>query len=294
MERREFIAGTIAATTILSTAIPAWAQKQYGVVKATGSDPYKTTAKAVQALGGMNKFVKRGQKVAILPNIGWQRKPEFGANTHPEVVRAIIDMCKACKPSTVYVFCNPCGDPKVCLNLSGIGEVIQKTGVQYVPVGSANWQARSAVSGCKFLRQTEVYNLLDNVDVLINAPVCKHHGGSGMTMCMKNLMGAIKNRGALHQNLTQSIPDLALMIPSTLCILDCTRVLISGGPSGGNLGAVMQKNTVIAGINPAEVDLLGATFVNDNPKDVGAIAEAIRRGMAPGSVSQLKVTNVRA
>lgn len=294
MQRREFIVGGLAASAIVSTSLPVWAQQHTGVVRATGSDPYKITRRAVDALGGMRKFVKRGQRVVIIPNIGWQRKPEYGANTNPEVVRAIIEMCKECKPSAVSIICNPCGDPKVCLNLSGIGDVINRTGVHYIPVGSANWRNRSAVSGCTYLRQTEVYSILDNSDVIINVPICKHHGGSGMTMCMKNLMGVIKNRGAIHQNLDLAIPDLALMIPTTLCILDCTRVLISGGPSGGNLGSVLQKNTVLAGLNPAEVDMLGSTFIKENPTAIGAIAEAIRRGMAPKSLKQLKITNVRA
>ena len=233
-----------------------------------GKDPYANTVKALNTLGGMKRFVKKGQKVTVLPNVGWARTPEQAACTNPAVVRAVIDECKKAGAKSVSIFGNPCNDGRVCFDLSGIAKAVEAAGAHWELINNGAWVKRSAPKLCTHIKSAEVYRLVTDGDVLINVPVAKHHGGSKLTMCCKNLMGAVRDRGYIHQSLHEGIADLAIMIPSALCVLDATRILVRNGPTGGNLKDVVVKNTIIAGINPGQVDALGTSLFGMQPSEI--------------------------
>lgn len=259
-----------------------------------GPDPYKNTLKALGELGGMPRFVKPGQRVTILPNAGWARTPEQAGCTNPRVVRALIDECQKAGAASVTLFCNPCNDARVSLDLSGIGAEIEQTKARFEFINSQGWVKRGAVRGCTHVKWAQVYRLAVNCDVLINAPIAKHHGSSQLTMCCKNLMGAVKDRGYLHQSLHEGIADLALMLPGALCVLDATRILLRNGPSSGNVNDNVVKNTVIAGRNAAQVDALGTTLFGKQPQDIGYLKLLAQRQYAELDLSKLKYSRAKA
>jgi uncharacterized protein (DUF362 family) len=262
-------------------------------VWAEGADPYATTVAAVKELGGIKRFVKPGQNVLILPNIGWARTMEQGACTHPEVVRALIDLCDQAEAKTINLFCNPCNDIRVCLDKSGIGAVIDASRARFEFINKKGWRKREAVPGCKHLTATNVYRLVDDCDVMINAPVAKHHGSSRLTMCCKNLMGAILDRRTVHQKLNTSIADLTMMIPHQLCVLDASRILLRHGPTGGNLDDVAWKNTIIAGTHPVEVDALGTTLFGMQPAEIDHLKILHERGVGQIDPAKLTVKRIK-
>jgi len=253
-------------------------------------DPYKATVAAINRLGGMKRFVKKDQRVAVLPNVGWARSVELCANTHPEVARAVIDLAHKEGAKSITVFCNPCNDIRVCLEESGIGPMVEESPAKFEFLNKQGWRERKAVKGCTFLKKTEVYRLVDDSDVLINVPVAKHHGGSQLTMCCKNLMGLIKDRGTLHQKLHEGIADLTMMVPHDLCVLDASRILLRGGPKGGKLEDVKKMDTVIAGVSPMEVDVMGTTLFNLKPADIGYLRMLHERGLVEIDPMKLNVT----
>jgi uncharacterized protein (DUF362 family) len=273
---------------------PAEAGTPADLVWAEGKDPYQNTVAAIKALGGMSRFVSKGARVALLPNIGWARKPECAATTNPAVVKALIKLSKDAGAKSVTVFCNPCNDMRVCLDLSGIGAVIDDAGARFEQLASNGWNKRQAVKGCSHLTSTEVYRLVDESDVLINCPVAKHHGGSVLTMCCKNLMGAVKDRGTLHQSLHEGIADLTQMLPHKLCVLDATRILLRNGPSGGDTKDVKVCNTLIAGLNPVQVDCLGTGLFGKIPSDIKYLQLLGQRGYAGIDTAKYKVARVTA
>jgi uncharacterized protein (DUF362 family) len=256
---------------------------------AEGKDVYKTTQNAILACGGMGRFVKKGQRVAVLPNVGWARTLEQGACTHPQVVKAIIDACDKAGAKSITVFCNPCDDMRVCLEKSGIGAVVEKSAGRFEYINEKGWRKVNAVKGCEHLKSAEVYRLIPDSDVLINCPVAKHHGGSTLTMCCKNLMGLVKDRGTMHQKLHTAIADLTMMVPQTLCVLDGSRILLRNGPTGGDLKDVAWKNTIIAGVNPVEVDAMGCKLFNMKPSDIGYLKILGSRGWGQIDTAKLKV-----
>ena len=283
----------LAASGIALSARPASAAAgKANLAWAEGKDVYKTTLSAIDALGGMGRFVKKGQRVAVLPNIGWARTMEQGACTHPQVVKAIIDACDKAGAKSITVFCNPCNDMRVCLDKSGIGEVVEKSAGRFEYINSKGWRKVDAVRGCEYMKSAEVYRLVPDSDVVINCPVAKHHGGATLTMCCKNLMGLVKDRGTMHQNLHTSIADLTMMVPHALCVLDASRVLLRNGPTGGDLKDVAWKNTIIAGVNPVEADAMACQFFGKQPSDIGYLKLLAGRGWGEINTSKLQVARV--
>ena len=263
-------------------------------VWAEGRDPYAATVAAVKELGGIKRFVRKGQDVLLVPNIGWARTMEQGACTHPQVVRALIDLCDEAEAKTINVFCNPCNDIRVCLDKSGIGAVIDASRARFEFINKKGWRKRETVPGCKHLTATNVYRLVDDCDVIINLPVAKHHGSSRLTMCCKNLMGVILDRRTVHQKLNTGIADLTMMIPHRLCVLDASRILLRHGPSGGNLEDVEWKNTIIAGTHPMEVDVLGTTLFGRQPEEIDYLKMLHERGFGELDPAQLAVKRIKA
>jgi len=297
--RREFIkkvalgSVAVAAGGALSPAVSEAAQAE-NLTWVEGHGPYDNTIKAINELGGMKRFVQKGQRVLVLPNIGWARTPEEAANTNPDVVKAIINECEILKPKSITVFTNPCNDMRVCLDRSGIGDVVDETSARFEFINKEGWRKRDAVKGCTYLKSTEVYRLFDDSDVIINCPVAKHHGGAQLTMCCKNLMGAIKDRRHLHQSLHPGIADLTMMVPVDLSVLDATRILLRNGPSGGDVKDTEVRNSVIAGLNMAQVDCLGVTLFEKKPNDIGYLKILAERGYAEMRLSKLDYSRIGA
>ncbi len=271
-------------------AMPAGAADVH-TAKAKGADWYKVTRNAIDALGGMSRFVKKGQSVCILPNLGWSRTPEQGANTHPKVLRAIVDLCASAGAKSIDVYCNPCNDARVTYDKSGAAAALSGTKARLQYISSTGWLAVKEPRA-KVMKSASVYRLSSEADVHINVPVLKHHGGAQLTMCMKNLMGAVKDRGVMHQDLTNSIPDAFLMIPSALYVLDATRIMKRGGPTGGDTRDVEIANVVFAGTRGVEIDALGCELFGVKPASVGHVAEAGRRGLGEIDTAKIKVKSV--
>ena len=120
-------------------------------------------------------------------------------------------------------------------------------------------------------------------DVLIDVPVAKTHGLARLTLGMKNLMGLIKNRSAIHSNLGQRIADLTSLFHPTLTVIDAVRMLMANGPTGGNLDDVKQMDTVIVSPDIVAADSFAATlfglvprsWTTSAPHPVWALATAI-------------------
>lgn len=296
-DRRRFLIGLAAlggaAALQPFSVMPAIAATD-NLAKAVADDPYKATKAAVEAIGGITRFVKKGQKVCILPNLGWARTPEQAGCTNPRVLRCVVHMCEAAGAKSIDVYCNPCNDARLCYEKSGAIEALKDTTARLQYINSNGWINVNAPKGVKVMKSNKVYRLTYEADVHINVPILKHHGGAQVTMCMKNLMGAVSDRGVMHQDLTNSIPDAVMMIKSHLCILDASRVLKAGGPSSGNPDDVVRKNTVFAGLNPVEVDALGAVLFGAEPSSIKHIKEAGARGLGEIITKNLRVKSVTA
>ena len=249
----------------------------YDLTVASGKDPYKNTVEAIKALGGMEKFVKKNSTVVIKPNMAWDRTPQQAANTDPLVVGALIEMAYAAGAKRVNIFDVTCNDQKRSYENSGIQKIAKEKGARvFFPdhwnVVKAKFPYKSGMENWPILRDAV------ECDTFINVPVLKHHGLTGLTLSMKNLMGICSGtRGLMHVNIAAKLVDLTDYISPDLTVIDATRHLTKNGPSGGNLADVVEINKVIAGTDPTLTDIYACGLAGKDPMTVPYLKEAVAR-----------------
>lgn len=245
------------------------------------------TTKALTALGGMEKLVSRGDRVVIKPNISWNRAPKFAANTNPHLVAALVSSCLDAGASRVRVMDNTCSsNPKPSYKISGIEEAAKRSGAEVAYVDGSRFR-ELPIPGGKVLKSwafNDAFVLEDEVDVLINVPIAKHHSTSRLTMALKNTMGMVGwDRGRLHKDIHPKIADLNRVVKVDLTVLDAYRVLRRHGPTGGRLDDVDNSldgaRRIVVSTDPVAVDSYGATLFGMRGEDVGFIREAHKAGL---------------
>lgn len=241
-------------------------------------DPAELVRRAVDALGGMKRFVSRGDVVAIKPNIGWDRMPVHAANTNPKVVAEVVRLALDAGAKKVVVTDASCNEPNRCFQRSGIWRAAYDLGADVV-LPAAHRFRELRMKG-DVLDLWPVYTPLVNADKVINVPVAKHHNLSKYTAAMKNwygLLGGRRNR--LHQNIDVSIADLATFMRPTITIVDATRVLMRNGPQGGNIDDARDMHQVIASLDQVAADAYGCTLIGEKRDNVKYLALAHERGI---------------
>jgi uncharacterized protein (DUF362 family) len=221
---------------------------KYDMVAVMGGSPEAMFDLGIQELGGMGAFIQKGQKVLLKPNIGWDRPPEFAANTNPNLIARIIEHCFKAGAKEVYVFDHTCDNWANCYKNSGIEKAAKSAGAKVVPGSSENYYQQIEIPGGIKLKSVKVHELLLETDVFINVPVLKNHNSTRMTSCLKNMMGVVWDRGFWHaNNLNQCIADYALFEKKpALNIIDCYNVLVRNGPQGVTKeDAVLKKSQII-------------------------------------------------
>lgn len=290
MDRRTFLKGT-AASLVAGSLLGRQALAKGGstVAVAEGSDYAAITRRAVIALGGMGAFVRRGDVVVLKPNIGWDRAPEFAANTHPLVVRALAEECLAAGAKRVKVFDHTCNDPRRCYINSGIQMALK--GIKGVEVKQIEPERfRKVLLNGQFLKEWELYDEALSANVFINVPIAKHHGLSRLTLGLKNIMGVMGgNRGYTHRNLEIALADVNARLKSHLTLIDATRILTAHGPQGGSLADVRVLNTVVASQDIVAADAYATTLFGMRPADIPTTVAAARRGLGEMDLRRIQV-----
>jgi uncharacterized protein (DUF362 family) len=260
---------------------------------ATGPNPAKITRAAVNALGGMKKFVSRGDVVVVKPNIGWDRLPEYAATTNPEVVAEIVKMCFEAGAKRVKVFDHTVNDARRCYTQSGISEAAKNAGADVSYIDSRRFKDRT-INGL-VLKKWPLYEDIFSADKIINVPIAKHHSTSKLTLAMKNWMGIMGgSRGQIHQRIDESLVDLSHAVNPALTVLDAVRILTRNGPQGGNLADVKKLDTIIASADQVAVDSYGATLFGMKGRDLGYVRIAASKGFGVMDISKMRIKKVKA
>ncbi len=238
----------------------------------------KLTRVAIDALGGMGRFISRGDVVWVKPNIGWDRRPEQAATSNPDVVATLVEMCFQAGARKVVVSDNPCNSAQRTFPRSEIQQAVEKSGAQVYFLDQRKFR-KMAIKG-KVLKEWEIYSEAVEANKLINVPIVKHHSLCKATLGMKNLMGLVGGaRNRFHQDIENTLADLAAFFKPSLVVMDAIRILTANGPVGGNLADVKRKDTIIAGLDQVAVDSYGATLLGHKPEEVGYIVQAASRGL---------------
>jgi uncharacterized protein (DUF362 family) len=248
--------------------------------------------KTFDAAGGVGRFVPRASVVAVKPNLSWARAPQFAATTHPEVLKAVVELCQEAGAKEVRIVDHTIHDARQCFALSGAGLVAKETGADLVFPRST--LMREMKIGGSRLDSWAVFTPVLEADVLINLPIAKHHSLSTLTLGMKNWIGAVGgSRWSLHQDIHQTIVDLAQFFKPTVTLIDAVRIMTANGPSGGSTADVETKNTLILSNDPVAADGAGAMLFGRKPEEIGFIRLAQKQGLGtydPAKVDQRQVS----
>jgi uncharacterized protein (DUF362 family) len=260
----------------------------YDLVIVKGDDPYLMTLKAIESMGGMGRFVKKGSTVLIKPNIGWDRTPEQAGNTNPQVVAAIAELAYSSGAKRVNVFDVTCNDSQRCYANSGIETAASAAGAKvYFP---DDWDVIKARFG--YPSQMENWPILRDAvecDTFINVPVLKHHSLTRLTLSIKNLMGVCGgDRGKMHRDIGPKLIDLTRFINPDLTVIDAYRVLTRNGPTGGNLADVENMKTVIVATDPTLADTYASGLAGVDPMAVPYLKTAIEQKFGSYDVERAK------
>lgn len=297
MDRREFL--KYAAITGIGLSLPgierfvnsAEASDRIDLAVAHGASPSMITKAAIDALGGINRFISRGDVVVVKPNMAWDRLPDQAADTNPEVVATVVKLCLEAGAKKVKVFDRPVNDPRRCYVQSGIMGAVKPLGAEIDYVDERKFREMT-IKG-EALKSWPLYTDIFEADKVINIPIAKHHGLAKLTMAMKNWMGVMGgSRRQIHQKLDESLVDLARTIKPTLTILDAVRILTANGPQGGDLKDVRKMDTVIAGIDQVAVDSYGATLFGMKGSDLGYVRIGDKAGLGRMDLSKLNIKKI--
>ena len=292
IKRRTFLkAGATAAMAAAAVSVQA-AEPVSTVVVVHGEDIPKMIAAGIAKMGGWEKFVKPGAKVALKPNLAWKSTPEQGGNTHPAIVREVVLAAEAAKAKQVLIPGNTCQPEKETFPTSGILEALKGTKAKLYRPKRADYVEVDVPKG-KICRKAKVSRDLIEADCLINMPVAKHHGGATLTISMKNWMGAVDNntRRSWHRDgLHQCIADFSTYLKPHLVIVDATRIMLDHGPQGP--GKLAHPHEIIFSTDPAAADAYAASLFNKTPEDVPHIKLAGELGVGCTDLAKIKIERV--
>ncbi len=294
MDRRRFLKD-IAATGLAAGLVPAslrGGQAQIAgypdIAYIQGESPAALTREAVKVVGGMSRFVAKGDVVMVKPNIGWDRTPELAACTNPEVVKTLVEMCTEAGAKKVIVMDNTTNQAQRCYARSGIAAAAKAAGAD-VPFVNERRIKKMAIKG-EWLKDWDVIQEFVEVDKIINVPIAKHHSLCRVTLGMKNWLGALgEPRNQLHQKLDQAEVDLAAFFKPTLTVLDAWRILIRNGPQGGRPSDTKLMKTVAAGVDYVAMDALGASFFDIPPAELPFLDLAAKRKLGRIDLEKMRI-----
>jgi len=303
LNRREFIKGTVAALvlpgSLVNSASASGDERPTAdgpvLTVAENPDPFSATIAAINGLGGMQAFVPKGSSVLVKPNIGWDRRVDQAANTHPEVVRAVIQLCLESGAGDILILDRTCNDARRCYVNSGMAQMVDSLDDKRVRLEHVrnNRFTTLQIPRGRLVNQWPIYDPALETDVLINVPIAKHHSISGVTLGMKNLMGLMGgNRGSFHSGIGQKLADLTSALTPDLNVLDASRILVRNGPSGGRLEDVKILNKVAASTDPVALDAYGATLFGLEPGDVSSVKAGYEMGLGEMELARVSVSGV--
>lgn len=310
MKRRNFLKaaalGTLAGAVKLKAgnvlageATPESAAELNDLVAVMGGEPVELYKKGIEAMGGMSRFVRQGQKVVVKPNIGWDKGPEFGANTDPLLVEAIVRDCFAVGASEVTVFDHTCDEWQACYKNSGIEEAAKRAGAKVAFAHDEKYFVEVNLPKAVKMKKTKIHQAIVDCDVWINVPILKTHGGAKLTISMKNYMGIVWDRRFMHSNdLQQCIADCATYDKKpVLNIIDAYRVMTQNGPKGKSLEDVQLAKALFISTDIVAADTAAVNFFNQfKSMDISTVSHiglGERHKVGTTDLSTLKIERIR-
>jgi uncharacterized protein (DUF362 family) len=273
--------------------------KPVDLVAVMGGEPDAMFKRAIAELGGMGRYVKKGFKVVVKPNIGWDRVPERAGNTNPKLVSEIIRQCFEAGAKEVTVFDHTCDDWVKCYKNSGIEAAAKAAGAKVIPAHEESYYRTVSLPRGVKLKSAKVHEAILNSDVWINVPILKHHGGANLSMSMKNHMGIVWDRRIFHEvDLQQCIADICTLDKKpVLNVVDAYRTMKTNGPQGKSSADVVDTKSLFVSTDMVAVDTAAAKFfgqIRNMPLEhVGHLANGQALKIGTMQIDKLNIKRIK-
>ena len=306
MKRRDFLKTSMVAGAALSLKFEGLqaalsnhtltVEEAPDLVAVMGGEPEAMLDKALETLGGIGNYVKKGQKVVIKPNIGWDRTPELAGNTNPDLIKALVKKCLGAGAEKVTVFDHTCDNWQKCYASSGIADAVKEAGGVIVPANDEQYYKEVSIPGGVTLKKAKIHEALLEADVWFNVPILKNHGGAKLSCAMKNMMGIVWDRRYFHQqDLQQCIADICTWQKKpALHIVDAYRMMFQNGPQGRSAADVATLKSLIVSPNIIAADTASLALFNQVKKlDMAAVTHITKGEALHLGSTDLKKINIK-
>jgi uncharacterized protein (DUF362 family) len=254
----------------------------------TGADRVKTVNLALQSLGGIEAFIRKGDRVLIKVNAAFALPAMLSATTHPLLVAEVARLCLKAGAASVVVTDNPINDAQSCFALTGIGEAARTAGAHVVLPQESLFKTTSLPAGQLIKNWPVLQAPFQGITRVIGMAPVKDHHRSGASMTLKNWYGLLGGRrNIFHQDIHNLIKELALLVRPTLVILDGTTAMMTNGPTGGSLSDLKPTHTMIVGTDQVAVDACGASLLGKTAADLPYLLKAQAAGAGTADFEDL-------
>lgn len=298
MKRRKFLKA--GASGLIGVTIPFFSHNTLSAqnnipdaVWVENGEPAQLLHAALQEMGGISTFISKGDVVVVKPNMGWDKAPQYAANTNPDLVQEIVKVCYQAGAKTVKIFDRTCNNPLRCYRNSQIEEKASSVGADVFQIRK-NRFAEIKIKNGEIIKEWPIYKDYLEADKVINVPIAKDHSLSRVSLGLKNLMGVMGgNRGSIHSYFETKLSDITSELLPHLTILDAYRILTGNGPVGGNLSDVKLTKTLIASRCIVTVDFLALELFGLKLQDVAHIKKAADRGLNRFELQNLNLKRMK-
>ena len=247
----------------------------------------------LEPLGGLD-WVSPGMRIAIKANLVTGAKPEKAVTTHPTLLAALTRLLKARGASVVI------GDsPGNLYNAAVLNRVYALSGLAEAENAGAelnrDFSEKEGFSADAVQAKRFTYTgWLDSADAIINFCKLKSHGMMTLSAAAKNLFGTIPGtmkpeyhyRFPNPNDFADMIVDLDEYFRPVLNLCDAVTAMEGNGPTQGTPKHV---GALLASKNPHCLDVLAASIIGLDPKEVPTIAAANRRTLCPDCAEALEI-----
>ena len=259
------------------------------------SEVQRAVEEAVELIGGIDRFIKKGDKVVIKPNLVSKKKPEEAVTTNPDFLHAVIVMAE--KAGGIVTIAESPGGPYNAAALKGVYSVC---GVDKAIEGTntklnfdTGFREVHFPEG-RTVKNIPIINPILDADVIISLPKLKTHAMTSYTGAVKNLFGTIPGtyKAELHFRLNERksfcsmLVDLHECVKPTLSIMDAVWGMEGNGPTAGQNRRI---GLVMASENAHALDLAACHLIDYAPDDVDTVREAVERGLVADCAEKLDI-----
>jgi uncharacterized protein (DUF362 family) len=237
----------------------------------------------------------KGKRVVLKPNLV-EYRPNKVINTHPSVISAAIELCKAEGAAEVIVAEGPGHWRNVqhVVSASGLGDVLRHHGVSFVDLNHDDPVQVVNLGRTTGLQHLYLARTIHTAEVLISLAKLKTHHWAGATLSLKNLFGTLPGicygwpKNELHwRGIPQSIVDIALTRTPDLAIIDGIIGMEGDGPLNG---VPKPLGVIVMGADPVAVDATCCRLMKLNPEKVGYLVLGYQRKL--GLVREAEIQQI--